>query len=184
MNKRGFLATLAAMCVAPFAVKASPVNTRSQKAVALTNAWTSHRCLPRFEEDLEVRLGRNWRSVLTVERYYERLDSFMLLNGGWRPVADLEPIPEDDRDHVGEAPHEHEAYVEIRIGKWRQAVRLPGSADPIECVQSTLNPETLLSFCIKDELTYPNSVLHVIRAESKAAVYKDLAERSCRILPR
>lgn len=69
MNKRGFLATLAAMCVAPFAVKADPIEARRKKALAMSN-------VPRFEEDLEVRLGRDWRSVLTVERYYERLNSF------------------------------------------------------------------------------------------------------------
>lgn len=50
---------------------------------------------------------------------------------------------------------------------------------------------TLAAICVAPfaakaatELAYPDSVLHKIRAESKAAVYKDLAERSVRILPR
>lgn len=162
MNKRGFLATLAAMCMAPAAGWAI--------SKPKTYVWWNSK-----GERVEAPL-------ISAEESREIAEAW--LKGRWRPLADLEPIPADDRGHVWEVPHEHDAYVEIRIGKWRQAVRLPGCADPIEAVKSMLDPDTLLTDAIDFELSYPDSVLHTIRAESKAAVYKDLAERSCRILPR
>lgn len=141
MNKRGFLATLAAMCVAPFAVKADPVAARRKKALALSN-------MPRTEII--------WSDEPPPPRE---------LPASWEPP-----------------PHEHDAYFEIRIGAWRQAVRVCGSEDPVESVKCMLKPDTLLTDAIEQELTYPDSVLHTIRAESKAAVYKYLAERSACII--
>lgn len=62
MNKRGFLATLAAMCVAPFAVKADPIEARRKRALALSN-------VPRATDLEQAWINGEWREVTQPWRW-------------------------------------------------------------------------------------------------------------------